>query len=209
MLGWFFRGGGGGGGGGSAWVLFSAGGNLYWYTFSGGDSIPGRFFRGEVLCGGKLYATTPAHRLAGGSKKKLNPRSGSQRHRHIVGFFSVPVQAPTRDQPFYGYSEKPPHFNRLLRRAWGYGGHINNNMFYSSYDLARAYELCILVKMTIITSWTVNYHQAVIKIKIFIDIFIVIRRKSLKYMYIANFEINPPSSLTGTKGGLSPTSHKS
>ena len=30
-------------------------------------------------------------------------------------------------------------------------------------------------------------------------------------MYIANFEINPPppSSLTGTKGGLSPTSHKS
>ena len=47
---------------GSAWVLFSAGENLYWYTFSGGDSIPGRFFRGGggVVCGGKLYATTPA-----------------------------------------------------------------------------------------------------------------------------------------------------
>ena len=44
---------------GSAWVLFSAGENLYRYTFSRGDSIPGRFFRGEVLCGGKLYATTP------------------------------------------------------------------------------------------------------------------------------------------------------
>ena len=44
----------------SAWVLLSTGENLYWYTFSGGDSIPGRFFRGEVLCGGKLYATTPA-----------------------------------------------------------------------------------------------------------------------------------------------------
>ena len=26
--------------------------------------------------------------------------------------------------PFYGYSEKPPHFSRLLRHAWGYGGHI-------------------------------------------------------------------------------------
>ena len=39
--------------------FFPAGENLYWYTFSGGDSIPGRFFRGEVLCGGKLYATTP------------------------------------------------------------------------------------------------------------------------------------------------------
>ena len=37
---------------GSAWVLLSTGENLYWYTFSGGDSIPGRFFRGEVLCGG-------------------------------------------------------------------------------------------------------------------------------------------------------------
>ena len=44
---------------GSAWVLLSTGENLYWYTFSGGDSISGRFFRGEVLCGGKLYATTP------------------------------------------------------------------------------------------------------------------------------------------------------
>ena len=54
----------------------------------------------------------------------LNLRSGSQRHRHFVGFFNVPVQAPTRDPPFYGYSEKPPHFSRLLRHAWGYGGHI-------------------------------------------------------------------------------------
>ena len=39
--------------------FFPRGEDLYWYTFSGGDSIPGRFFRGEVLCGGKLYATTP------------------------------------------------------------------------------------------------------------------------------------------------------
>ena len=46
---------------GSDWVLISAGKNLYRYTFSGGYSIPGRVFRGEVLCGGKLYATTPVH----------------------------------------------------------------------------------------------------------------------------------------------------
>ena len=39
-------------------------------------------------------------RCAGGLKK-LDLRSGSQRHRHFVGFFSVPVLAPTRDQPFY------------------------------------------------------------------------------------------------------------
>ena len=44
-----------------------------------------------------IYVT--AHRCAGGLKK-LNLRSGSQRHRHFVGFFNVPVQAPTRDPPF-------------------------------------------------------------------------------------------------------------
>ena len=42
-----------------------------------------------------------AHRCAGGLKKKLDLRSGFQRHRHFVGFFNVPVLAPTRDHPFY------------------------------------------------------------------------------------------------------------
>ena len=46
-----------------------------------------------------IYVT--AHKCAGGLKKKLDLRSGSQRHRHFVGFFNVPVLAPTRDQPFY------------------------------------------------------------------------------------------------------------
>ena len=63
-----------------------------------------------------------AHRCAGGLKKKLGLRSGSQRHRPFVGLFNMPVQAPTRGQTFYGYSEKPPRFSRLLRHAWGYGG---------------------------------------------------------------------------------------
>ena len=33
---------------------------------------------------------------------------------------------PSTDQgpTFYGYSEKAPHFSRILRRAWGYGGPI-------------------------------------------------------------------------------------
>ena len=44
-----------------------------------------------------IYVT--AHRCAGGLKK-LNLQAGSQRHRHFVGFFNVPVQAPTRDPPF-------------------------------------------------------------------------------------------------------------
>ena len=46
-----------------------------------------------------IYVT--AHMCAGGLKKKLYLRSGSQRHRHFAGFFNVPVLAPTRDQPFY------------------------------------------------------------------------------------------------------------
>ena len=43
-----------------------------------------------------IYVT--AHRCAGGLKK-LDLRSGSQRHRHFVGFFNVLVQAPTRGLP--------------------------------------------------------------------------------------------------------------
>ena len=46
-----------------------------------------------------IYVT--AHRCAGGLKKKLDIRSGFQRHRHYLGFFNVPVLAPTRDHPFY------------------------------------------------------------------------------------------------------------
>ena len=57
-------------------------------------------------------------------EEEVEPTVGLPRHRHFVGFFNVPVQTPTRDPPFYGFSEKPPHFSRLLRHAWGYGGHI-------------------------------------------------------------------------------------
>ena len=62
-----------------------------------------------------IYVT--AHRCAGGLKKKLDLRSGSQRHRHFVGFFNVPAQAPTRGQPFYTVIPKIAPFSRLLRHA--------------------------------------------------------------------------------------------
>ena len=39
--------------------------------------------------------------------EEVEPTVGLPRHRHFVGFFNVPVQTPTRDHPFYGYSEKP------------------------------------------------------------------------------------------------------
>ena len=54
----------------------------------------------------QLYMWRHTHRCAGGLKKKLDLRSGSQRHRHFVGFFNVPVLAPTRDHPFYTLGKK-------------------------------------------------------------------------------------------------------
>ena len=34
-------------------------------------------------------------------RRELDLQSGSQCHRHFVGFFNVPIQAQTRDHPFY------------------------------------------------------------------------------------------------------------
>ena len=66
-----------------------------------------------------------AHRCAGGLKKKFDLRSGSQRHRHFVGFFNVPVLAPTRDQPFlYGDSDTPPHLVAFYDHAGDTEVHI-------------------------------------------------------------------------------------
>ena len=68
-----------------------------------------------------IYVT--AHRCAGGLKKKLDLRSGSQRHRHFVGFFNVPVPSTDTGPTFlYGDSDTPPHLVALLRSRWGYGG---------------------------------------------------------------------------------------
>ena len=58
-----------------------------------------------------------AHRCAGGLKRTLDLRSGSQRHRHFAGFFNVPVQTPTRDQPFYTVIPTHRTISRLVRHA--------------------------------------------------------------------------------------------
>ena len=39
-------------------------------------------------------------------------------HRHFLGFFNVPVQAPTRGHSFYGYSEKPTRIG--IRRTYSH-----------------------------------------------------------------------------------------
>ena len=56
--------------------------------------------------------------VQGGLKKKLDLRSGSQRHRHFVGFFNMPFQAPTQNNPFYiRLFRETALFSRLLRHA--------------------------------------------------------------------------------------------
>ena len=54
----------------------------------------------KVSCNDISVIYVTAHRCTGGLKK-LNLLSGSQRHRHFVWFFNVPVHAPTQGHPFY------------------------------------------------------------------------------------------------------------
>ena len=63
-----------------------------------------------------------AHRCAGGFKKKLDLRSGPQSHKHFVGFFNVPVLAPTRDQPLKRWFQGTAPLSRVLQSRRGYGG---------------------------------------------------------------------------------------
>ena len=72
-----------------------------------------------------IYVT--AHRCAGGLKKNLDLRSGSQRHRHFVGFFNFPVLAPDTGPTFlyiYGDSDTPPHLVAFYDHAGDTEVHI-------------------------------------------------------------------------------------
>ena len=70
----------------------------------------------NVTCNDISVIYVTAHTCAGGLKK-LDLRSVSQRHRHSVGFFNVPVQAPTRASLFIRLFRKTAPFSRLLRHA--------------------------------------------------------------------------------------------
>ena len=64
-----------------------------------------------------LYVTS--HRYAGGLKKKLDLRLESQRHRHSIGFFNVPVQASTLGQLFKRFFWETALFQPLFTtRMW-------------------------------------------------------------------------------------------
>ena len=48
------------------------------------------------------------HSCSGRQKKKLNIRSVSQRHRHFIGFFNMPIPAPTRATLLWLFRENAP-----------------------------------------------------------------------------------------------------
>ena len=83
---------------------------------------------------------------SGGRKKKyLDLRSGSQRHRHFVGFFNVPVQAPIRDHPFYTVIPTHRPNESSFTTCWGYGGHILDlipRVFTGDYDRSQT-RVCV------------------------------------------------------------------
>ena len=56
------------------------------------------------------------------TEEEVGPTVGLQRHRHFVGFFNVPVLAPTRTTLFIRWFRHTAPFSRLLRSRWGYGG---------------------------------------------------------------------------------------
>ena len=59
------------------------------------------------------------------TEEEVGPTVGLPRHRHFVGFFNVPVLAPTRDQPFYtGDSDTPPHLVAFYDNAGDTEVHI-------------------------------------------------------------------------------------
>ena len=95
-------------------------------------------------------------RCAGGLKKKLDLRSGSQGHRHFVGFFNVPVLAPTRDHPFHRHSKmhhiiSPQHTMMVLAC-------INHVDFHNPWvKYLGSYTICLSVCGEILTDQ--NFEQ--------------------------------------------------
>ena len=82
---------------------------------------PGRFLTSQLTI---FQSYMWRHRCAGGLKKKLYLRSGSQRHRHFAGFFNVSVLHRHGTTLFIRWFRHTAPFSRLLRPRWGYGGHI-------------------------------------------------------------------------------------
>ena len=63
-------------------------------------------------------------KLTNSPSKKKKTQQQKQQKTSKQTKKEIKNKAPTRGQPFYGYSEKPPDSSRLFPVALGYGGHI-------------------------------------------------------------------------------------
>ena len=81
-----------------------------------------------MLCVCVLESTIFQLYMWGHIDEEVGPTVWLPRHRHFVGFFNVPFQAPTQGHHFNGYSEKPapfqsPFTTRIgIRRTYSYLG---------------------------------------------------------------------------------------
>ena len=85
------------------------------------------------------------HRCAGGLKKKLYLRSGSQRHRHFAGFFNVPFIHRHRTNLFIRWLWHTARLSRLLR-------HAGKGWFQSFIQLILAYTTFVECRTCIVPS---------------------------------------------------------
>ena len=70
-----------------------------------------------VTCNDISVINVTTHRCAGRLKKKLDLRSGSQRHMQFVGFFNVPSKHRHGANLFIRLFRETALFSRLLRQA--------------------------------------------------------------------------------------------
>ena len=52
-------------------------------------------------------------------KKNNNNKKQANKQKTFTIINKIKKQSTNMGQPFYGYSEKPPHFSRLFLVAWG------------------------------------------------------------------------------------------
>ena len=97
----------------------------------------------------RIVTYVTAHRCAGGLKKTFDLRFGSQRHRHFVWFFYVPVQAPTRwpsdsgGSDTFGSFRRVRYLGREFAYTWLLPNCLNVSLFHTWVELKWLFNVTI------------------------------------------------------------------
>ena len=103
-----------------------------------------------------IYETAHTCRCAGGMKK-FDLRLGSKCHRHFVGFFRVPVQAPTRATLFIRLFRETAPFSRLLRHTGDKTPYNNRNVKRATWhreDVTKKFDYTAIVDRLSTVRWS-------------------------------------------------------